>query len=175
VIEDLDLRVALPAVAAWLVAWQGRLLPPGVLALGACCVALFAALVLLRSRGPRAAVVAAVCVCAAAAGLATAARVHARRTGPLAEAARSSASVTVEGVLTDDPRAVPPKADVLTFRQLVVAHVRVERLLVAGQDVHGFCAAPAPAPSPDARTGNCSTATAGRTERAHKAQNWWRR
>jgi len=134
--EDLDLRVALPAVAAWLVAWQGRLLPPGVLALGACCVALFAALVLLRSRGPRAAVVAAVCVCAAAAGLATAARVHARRTGPLAQAARSSSSVTVEGVLTDDPRAVPPKADVLTFRQLVVAHVRVERLLVAGRDVH---------------------------------------
>ena len=119
-----------------LVAWQGRLLPPGVLALGACCVALFAALVLLRSRGPRAAVVAAVCVCAAAAGLATAARVHARRTGPLAQAARSSSSVTVEGVLTDDPRAVPPKADVLTFRQLVVAHVRVERLLVAGRDVH---------------------------------------
>lgn len=134
--EDLDLRVALPAVAAWLVAGQGRLLPPGVLALGACCVALFAALVLLRSRGPRAAVVAAVCVCAAAAGLATAARGHARRTGPLAQAARSSSSVTVEGVLTDDPRAVPPKADVLTFRQLVVAHVRVERLLVAGRDVH---------------------------------------
>ena len=75
-------------------------------------------------------------MCAAAAGLATAAREHARRTGPLAEAARSSASVTVEGVLTDDPRAVPPKADVLTFRQLVVAHVRVERLLVAGRDVH---------------------------------------
>ena len=27
----LDLRLAVPALAAWLVAWQGRLLPPAVL------------------------------------------------------------------------------------------------------------------------------------------------
>jgi len=134
--EDLDLRLTLPAVAAWLVAWQGRLLPPPALALAAAGLSVLGAVVLVCSRARRSALAVAVCACAAAAGFATAAHVHARQSGPLAAAARSSASVTVEGVLTDDPRAVPPKADVLSFRQLIVAHLRVDRLLVAGRDVH---------------------------------------
>lgn len=133
--EPLDLRLALPAVAAWLVAWQARLVAPGTVLLGAVTVLLIGLCILVRSRARAAALAAAVCVCAAAAGLATAARVHARETGPLAVAARTGAAVTVEGVLADDPRLAPPKANVLAFRPLVVAHLRVERLLVAGRDV----------------------------------------
>jgi competence protein ComEC len=127
-----DLRLALPAVAAWVVAWQGRLVPPGWscgLALVAVAVA---ALLLLRSASGATALLAATLACAAAAGLSTSARVHARTTGPLAEAARAQSAVAVEGVLMDDPRAVPPKGDVLAFRPLVVARLRVERLSVAG-------------------------------------------
>jgi competence protein ComEC len=132
----LDLRLALPALAAWVVAWQGRLLAPGLLcglALGAVVIA---ALVLLRSTANAAALVAATLACAAAAGLATSSRVHARGSGPLAEAARRQAAVSVEGVLVDDPRAVPPKGDVLAFRPLIAARLRVERLEVAGRTFH---------------------------------------
>lgn len=131
-----DLRLGLPAAAAWVTAWQGRLVPPYLLALVAVGLVLVAGLVLLRSTRSRAAVLAATCVCAAAAGLATAARVHTRTHGPLAQAATRGASVTVEGVLLDDPRVVPPKGDVLAFQQLLVARLRVERLLVAGRTVH---------------------------------------
>lgn len=41
----------------------------------------------------------------------------------------------MEGVLTDDPRLAPPKGNVLAFQPLVIAHLRVERLQVAGRDV----------------------------------------
>ncbi len=133
--DPLDLRLALPAVAAWLVAWQARLVPPGTVLLGAVTLLLIGLCILARSRARGAALATAICACAAAAGLATAARAHARETGPLADAARAGAAVTVEGVLVDDPRLAPPKADVLAFRPLVVAHLRVERLLVAGRDV----------------------------------------
>ena len=33
--DPLDLRLALPAVAAWIVAWQARLVAPGSVLLGA--------------------------------------------------------------------------------------------------------------------------------------------
>ena len=130
-----DLRLALPAAAAWITAWQGRMLPPYLLSLLGLGLLLVAAAALLRSRRSRAAVIAATCVCAAAAGFATAARVHARTHGPLAQAAQSNAAVTVEAVLVEDPRVVRPKANVLAFQQLVVAQIRVERLEVAGRDV----------------------------------------
>jgi competence protein ComEC len=128
-----DLRLALPAVAAWLVAWQGRLVAPALLCGFALAAVAVGALVLVLSTADRAALVAAVLACAAAAGLATAARVHARTTGPLAAAARAQAAVVVEGVLADDPRSVPPKGDVLAFRPLVAARVRVTDLRVAGR------------------------------------------
>jgi competence protein ComEC len=130
-----DLRLALPAVAAWLVAWQGRLVPP-VLLCGLALVAIaVGALVLALSTADRAALVAAVLACAAAAALATAARVHARTTGPLAVAARTQAAVVVEGTVVDDPRSVPPKGDVLAFRPLVAARLRVTELRVAGRSL----------------------------------------
>ncbi|MCW2600912.1 MAG: internalization-related competence protein ComEC/Rec2 [Frankiales bacterium] len=134
-LEAPDLRLGLPAAGAWVTAWQGRLLPPYLLVLVAVGLVLAAGLVLLRSTRSRAAVLAATCVCAAAAGFATAARVHARSHGPLAQAAARASAVTVEAVLMDDPRVVPPKGDVLMFQQLVVVRVRVERLAVAGREI----------------------------------------
>ncbi|MCW2714416.1 MAG: hypothetical protein JWN88_1463, partial [Frankiales bacterium] len=53
--DGLDLRLAAPALGTWLVAWQGRLLPPGVL-LGLAAAALLAAVAVLclgRSRPAR--------------------------------------------------------------------------------------------------------------------------
>lgn len=130
-----DLRLAPPAVAAWLVAWQGRLLPPYLLVGLSACLALGAAGVLVRSRSPRAAVVAAALVGAAAAGLATSARVQSRTSGPLADGAKRSAAVAIEARLLEDPRVVPAKGDVLAFRDLVVVRVRAERLELAGRAV----------------------------------------
>ena len=129
----MDLRLAGPALAAWVVAWQGRLVPPLWLSTGALVVVVAAAGVLLLSTSRAAPLVAATLACAAAAGLATAARVHSRTTGPLAVAARAQSAVTVEGVLVDDPREVPPKKSVLAFRPLVAARLRVDRLEVAGR------------------------------------------
>lgn len=134
--EAPDLRLALPAAAAWITAWQGRLIPPYLLGLVATSLVVVAGAVLLWTQERRAAVAAATLVCAAAAGLATAARVHARTHGALADAARIQAAVKVRAVLLEDPRVVPPKGNVLSFQQLVVAKVRVERLEVAGRTVH---------------------------------------
>ena len=143
--EALDLRLALPAGVAWLVAWQGRVLPVGAV-LSLSVVAAAGAFVVLagrsvvgrhpsRDRSARALVLAGCLACAAAAGVATSARVHTRTTGPLAVAARGGSAVVVDAVLVDDPRLVPPRGAVLAFRQLVAARVRVERLEVAGRRV----------------------------------------
>jgi len=131
-----DLRLAGPALAAWLVAWQGRLLPPYLLVVLAGACALVGAGLLLRSRQGRAAVIAATLAGAAAAALVTAARVHGRTHGPLVDAARESSSVSVEAVLVEDPRVVPPRAAALSFQDLIVMRVRVEVLDVAGRRVH---------------------------------------
>ncbi|MFN2540392.1 MAG: DNA polymerase III subunit delta [Mycobacteriales bacterium] len=127
---SLDLRLAGPAAAAWLVAWQGRFLPARWLVLMALLLVLTAICALQLGR----AVVAATLVCAAASAVSLAARVHARTTGPLADAAAREAAVTVTGTLVDDPRVVPAKGDVLSFREVVVATVRVSQLSVAGRD-----------------------------------------
>jgi len=127
---SLDLRLAAPAAAAWVVAWQGRLLPVPVLLLLALTLVLLGIASLRLQRY----VLAATLVCAAAASLSVAARVHALTTGPLAAAAEQSAAVTVVGTLTDDPRAAASRADVLSFREVVVATARVSRLSVGGRD-----------------------------------------
>jgi competence protein ComEC len=96
--------------------------------LAAACVA---AAALLRSR----ALVVAVLVLAAVGGVATAARVHGRTTGPVHDAAVRGAAVAVEGVLVDDPRLVVPKPGrgVLAVRDTVLVRLRVERLTAAGR------------------------------------------
>lgn len=135
--EPLDLRLVPPALAAWFVAWQGRLLPPTLLLVLAGLCLLGAAVLLARRRSPaprrpHAVVAAAVLGCAAAAALVTGAHGLARTTGPLASLADREAAVVVEAVLTDDPRrAASPVAG---GRELVVVRVRVERLRAAGRE-----------------------------------------
>ena len=122
--EPLDLRLVPPAAAAWLVAWQGRLLPAEVLLSAAGVLALAAGVLLCRRRTVA---VAAVLGCAAASAVVTGLHVHARTTGPLVDAARSRAAVTVEAVLTDDPRRATSHPD------LVVVRLRVVELRSAGR------------------------------------------
>jgi competence protein ComEC len=126
---SLDLRLAVPAGAAWLVAWQGRFLPVGWLVVAAVLLAGAALPALRLGRF----VIAGGLVCAAASALAVGARVHARTTGPLAAAAAQAGAVTVTGSVSDDPHIVPAKGDVLSFREVVVATVRVSRLSVGGR------------------------------------------
>lgn len=130
--DPLDLRLAAPAAAAWIVAWQGRLLPTRWLVGTAIVLCVAAAGLLLGRR----ALLAATCACAAAAGLVTLAHQQGLHSGPLALAAKGSAAVAVEAVLLDDPRVVPRRGDVLAFRQVLVATVRVETLEVAGRRFH---------------------------------------
>ena len=135
----LDLRLAVPALAAWLVAWQGRLLPPAVL-YGVAAVCLGGALLVLVGMrvGPaRGAaswwVLAAVLGCSAAAAGTTAVHQSSRSSGPLAEAAARQGAVTVEAVLIDDPRrSLGAGGPGGLERDLVVARVRVELLVVGG-------------------------------------------
>ena len=129
--EQLDLRLVPAAAAAWLVAWQGRLLPPDLLlwlagALGAGCLGL-----LLSRRGGRALVAATVCGCAAASSVVTALHVTGLREGPISHAAATEAAVSVEAVLTADPRLALSAGP--HGRQLVVARVRVELMTAAGR------------------------------------------
>lgn len=119
----LDVRLALPAVAAWLVAWQGRWLAPGVLTV-LCVTAAVTGLLLMRRSGA----VAAVLICAAAGGLALAGRVEARRSGPLPGLAATASAVVLDAVITDDPRRVAAR-----HGDLFVTRVRVQRLQAAGQ------------------------------------------
>jgi competence protein ComEC len=127
-----DLRLLAPAVAVWVVAAVTLRLPPG-LAVTSVAIAVPAAVWLTRRA--RTTLLLVVVLCAAAAACAAAARVHARTTGVLAEAARHGSAVTVEAVVTDDPRALQPKAGggVLSVREIVVARIRVERLDLAGR------------------------------------------
>jgi competence protein ComEC len=122
-------------VAAWLVAAVALRLAPH-LVIAAALPALLAAAWLSRRAG--AAVVVAMLLCGSAAGVAAAARVHARTTGILHEAAVARSAVTIQGVVLDDPRVLVPKpgAGVLAVRELVLARVRVERLRTAGRDFH---------------------------------------
>ncbi len=145
--DGLDLRLVLPALAAWLVAWQGRLLPPDAL-LGLAVAGLAAALAVLclgRTRPARARlgrragmtwVLAATLGCAAASAAVTATHAASRTSGPLAAAATRGGAVTVEAVVTDDPRRAAPTSTGPSGgapRDLLVTRVRVELLLVSGE------------------------------------------
>ena len=127
-----DLRLVLPALAAWLVAWQGHRVPVVALAAGAALLAVTAGVLLLRHRRGAAVVVAAVCGCAAAAGLVTGLHTGSRTSGVLADLARDEASVAVEAVLVHDPRVAVSKGPA-TGRDLVVVRLRVEQLEARGR------------------------------------------
>lgn len=106
--DPVDLRLAAPAVAAWLVAWQARAVPPGWVAVGSVLALALGVLLAVRGRG-RARVVGVCLLCAAAAGVATSLRVEARTTGQLAELGAARAAVVVEAVVLDDPRRAAPR------------------------------------------------------------------
>ncbi|MCU1591437.1 MAG: competence protein ComEC [Frankiales bacterium] len=127
-----DLRLFAPAVAVWVVAALALHVAPGRVVAAAVATVLLAGAVARRSGS---ALVVAILVCAAAAGLSTAARVHARTTGPVHAAAVAGSAVTIEGVLVDDPRALVPKPGkgTLAVRELVMARLRAERLTTAGR------------------------------------------
>lgn len=127
-----DLRLLAPAAAVWMATAVALQLPPGAVLLTGLGSLGVAAVTWSRRARP---LVAGVLVCVSAACLGTAARVHARTTGPVAAAAVRQAAVVVEAVLTDDPRTVAPRpgSGALAVRDLVVARVRVERLEVAGR------------------------------------------
>lgn len=131
--EQLDLRLALPALAAWAVAWQGRLVAPLPLAVTALGLAVLGALLVLRAASGRAVVAAAALGCAAASGLVTALHTQARSTGPLVAAARDGAAVQVEAVVREDPREVVSGRGALAVRQVFVVRVEVRRLEVGGR------------------------------------------
>jgi len=124
--EPPDLRLVLPAVAAWLVAWQVVLLPPRPVLVAAVVVAV-AGGVLLRARRTT---VAAVLLCAAAAAVATAGRVEVRTAGPVPDLAARGAAVVVTGVVVDDPRLARP---VPGRPPLGVVRLRAEGLQAGGR------------------------------------------
>jgi len=128
--EPPDLRLVLPAVSAWVVAWQVRSLPAQVVLAGALVLVLAAAVVLAGWRTRWALVSGASLLCASAAGVATAARVEVRTAGPLPGLAARSAAVTVTGVVVDDPRL----ASARTGRApLVVIRLRADVLAAGGR------------------------------------------
>jgi competence protein ComEC len=130
--DDLDLRLAAPALAAWLVAWQGRLLPSRVLLVLGAAAGLAALALLLSRRGGRVLIAAAACGCAAAAAVVTSAHTGSRTEGVLHELAQREAAVRVEAVLTADPRRAVSGSGI-AGRDLVVARIRVERLTAGGR------------------------------------------
>jgi competence protein ComEC len=130
-------RLLAPAVAVWLAAAVALHLPPIVVLVAAGAAALAAGVVMLRRAiaRPGSAVAVAVLLCGAAAGLASAARVHARTTGVVHDAAQRRAAVTVDAVLLDDPRVLVPSTSsgALVVRDVVLSRVRVERVTTAGR------------------------------------------
>ena len=130
--EQPDLRLVLPALAAWLTAFLGRFAPPRLLLAASLVLLAVGVAAVARSRRGRAAVLAGVAACAAAAGLVTGLHTGSRVTGPLAALAHDEAAVAVVGVLTDDPRrALSQPAG--GRAELYVVRLRVERLEARGR------------------------------------------
>ncbi|MCA1713295.1 MAG: DUF4131 domain-containing protein [Actinobacteria bacterium] len=124
--SPVDARLALPAVAAWVAAWQGRLLPVPVAFVAGLVLALVAAL----AGAWRQWVVVAVCLCAAAGLVSVGARTQVRTAGPLTALGRQGAAVVLTAVLLDDPHRAGSAG-----RDLVLARVRVERVDSAGRSI----------------------------------------
>ncbi len=123
-----DVRLAVGALAAWL-SVLATLVLPAIAGAGSGVVALLLALLALTRRRRWSATVALLLGCAGAAALATSARVAGVDRSPLTVLAERRASVTVELVLSDDPRPVvggagPPS---------VVVAARARQVTTAGR------------------------------------------
>ncbi|MEU1373194.1 ComEC/Rec2 family competence protein [Streptomyces triculaminicus] len=103
-----DLRLAVPALAAWAAAAAALTSDGRMVALGCAAAVLVACLLLAAVRGGMAVVVAAALLCGAAGAAVGALEGADTRRGPLPELARRYARVTLEVTVTGDPRAVRP-------------------------------------------------------------------
>jgi competence protein ComEC len=129
--EELDLRLVPSALAAWAVAWQGRLLAAPVLLGVGLALAILSLGLLLSRRAGRVLVTAAAFGCAAASAVVTSLHTGSLGAGPVPELAGRGAAVRVEAVLTADPRRALTSGR--GGRDLVVARLRVEVLTAAGR------------------------------------------
>ncbi|HVQ91148.1 MAG TPA: DNA internalization-related competence protein ComEC/Rec2 [Mycobacteriales bacterium] len=117
-----DLRLAAGALAAWLTTLAVLAAPSlGGFLLGGLLAAASGALLLAGTRR-WAPAVALLLGCAAAAAIATAVRVQARDSSPVARLATERAAVVADLVVTDDPRPLPGGSD------RVAVPARVERV-----------------------------------------------
>lgn len=137
--EPLDLRLAAPAVAAWLAAMVVLRLPP-MAGLGVAAVAATGGTALAwRRPGAWWTVAVAALACAAAAATCAALRVAAAGQGPLRDLAEERAVATLELVVVSDPRRVSTAGATPAGpggrRQLAIVEVRVERVEARGQRV----------------------------------------
>lgn len=121
----LDVRLALPALAAWLVAWLGARAPVSVLVAAGAALLLVAAALL---PGGRRLLAAAVLACCGAASLSTGLHGAARTAGPVPDLAAHGAAVSAEAVLTDDPHRAAAGGP----RPLILARVRVDQVRASG-------------------------------------------
>jgi competence protein ComEC len=125
-----DLRLLVPAVAAWAGTLSGTLLSTGGAALVSGAVAIVAAGFGLR-RGGRRLVAGAALICFLAGAGSGAARVLMLDQGPVAVLADARAYVSVQATLTDDPILVSAKTP--PAQSYVVARTRVEQISGRGQ------------------------------------------
>ncbi|HVE73891.1 MAG TPA: ComEC/Rec2 family competence protein [Mycobacteriales bacterium] len=127
--DALDVRLALPALAAWVTAWQVAALPVLPVLVGAAVTAIAALTVLASGRS---ALIGAALACAAAAAASTAVRTDALHSGALATYAQRGAAVVATGRVTGDPRLTATQLGP-SRRDLIVVRVRIEQLRVAGR------------------------------------------
>lgn len=132
-----DLRLVLPALAAWLAAVAAVGLDPGHALLSAAAAAAVGGAVLVSvRRASWAPLAAAVLICGCGAIAATGLHGAARREGPLLALGQQRAAVTLEVRLTDDPRRVAVPAGLVPGqRDLFVVPVRAERVDSGGSVV----------------------------------------
>ncbi len=135
--EPADLRLVLPAGAAWLATWLAASWPAGRGLACACALAGAAVMLLAVSRRGSCVVVAAVGICAAGAFAATSWRVAAVQRGPLPALAKAHASVALEIRVNGDPRRIqvssgPGKGS----RSIVVFDAVATRVEASAAGVH---------------------------------------
>ncbi|GGV03810.1 membrane protein [Actinomadura cremea] len=133
-----DLRLVLPAAAAWLTAAVAIGVAPAV-SYTLAAVAAAAAIGVLAPRraatAPRPLIAGAVLACAAAAAIGVALRATAVGTGPVPDLAHAGRTATAEAVVTGDPQATGGARPTITLRARVETvrrtDVRVPVLLIA--------------------------------------------
>ncbi|MBE1534964.1 ComEC/Rec2 family competence protein [Actinomadura algeriensis] len=133
-----DLRLVLPALAAWLTAAVAIGVAPAVSYTLAAAAAVAALVVLAPRRAgtaPRPLIAGAVLACAAASAIGVALRATAVGTGPVPDLARAGRTATAEAVVTGDPQVSRSSRRTITVRARVETvrrtDVRVPVLLIA--------------------------------------------